>query len=1042
MSTAEALLPSIPTGLLPASWVDREYIRVGASLLAFLKNPSMGKVPLRRRAFARMAQFELSAERPDLLEADEQRYLSWLECLQPTTLGLLCSLPSADLGPTWVHHRKYWEKASLRLQHDGDISPIAGAKLIANRIMAGNLTAPQLIHIAHDELGANWTEVSGLHGPLNTLISSLSTRRMPTESRLQALADFRQAVGGHLPRWTLVENTILHQIFTWPLLVLKAPGCPPLEFTLPVAIDVYLDGKDRETFRSNGIIDCSNWKEPVARALAAAKDLWMNKHLAWPRHFCDLIESAKVVVDVTAAEEIVGSFGVSFGLTGDSAELYLSLVILANFLDDRAAIETMCATGVRATRRKDDEGGADWRFKEPADIDLKLECAKNAFLFDTLLVATSAKSIPSRGHLKICTGIKLSDFATHVFGQRHRKNQFIRAADLADAYRSEVKEEREEQRYELNDEVKYVLEQLEENDSNPVYEFPRDIKAESIAKALRRVNDRAAEAFPSASKKNVGSFAFVRVVKDESNERFWQVIWDLIKGSPQTFFDFRFRASRTEPGKLLAWELNKWPTADTPARAPDVLVIVGAEHLHQSFSDVPHGPFSRLQLQQLLPVLRKSLVPTHIKGVARQIGATRIILVADDHLPSPRRLSQSQRNLACDPDLMHAIQTLSVFRHGFTFQMARQILKVDEEACERLLRRLQDKKEGHEGKSFLRFGGGAGEYYFQLLPERIEELSEAESHFAAANSIVGFLAPTDLARFDFQEALTPARLHEAQWHLKQAKNHGHKKASGAHERLSRLGEVFGWTRIRYAAYSQEDGEELLEAVNEHISKVRKLGWAKYRHPVEFVYAAKFAFQLARRRRTSHAHFNELRRTWQQYFNWAETACGDLAPDERDACKYIIATSRACMVMAEARNGDGLREAWADMRLASQLQQYEGELLDFEWFEFMGDREHDDARAAQAYEAGIVNKRIPRLRKPRLPLVIKYLGALRSAGLTPPQPVLLKLRQLARPGFIHYENRDKKSGLCELGYIQERWRTGRACFLAADYDQDSNLPSNR
>jgi hypothetical protein len=48
---------------------------------------------------------------------------------------------------------------------------------------------------------------------------------------------------------------------------------------------------------------------------------------------------------------------------------------------------------------------------------------------------------------------------------------------------------------------------------------------------------------------------------------------------------------------------------------------------------------------------------------------------------------------------------------------------------------------------------------------------------------------------------------EAQWLLHRAvelesSNH---RAAGARERLTRIGELFGWTRIRQAATAKEDG---------------------------------------------------------------------------------------------------------------------------------------------------------------------------------------------------------------------------------------------
>jgi hypothetical protein len=1022
-----------PTDLLSSAWLNSEHMRVGASLLA-LVDPPDGKRPQRSRVFAKMpARFHPDADNA-LSSADPEEYLRFLETLHPSTLKLLCSLDDEALGARWSRHISHWERALQKVRQDGEVSPIAGAKLIANRILTGNLTAAQLIRIARDELASEWTDVPDLNGPLTTLIETLSGKRVSTDERITALHDFRRALVQVPDRWSLIEHAIVHQSYAWPLLIFKVEEREAIGSTLPIALDVYLDGKPRPAFISDGIIDFSEWEAPLRRALKAAKDLWKAKHLFWPREFRDLIERATAVIDLRVAEAIVKPYlnDAAFELTDNSAELYLSLAILANFLDDRAAIETVCATGILGRFRRDPEGGGDYAIDAPGDLDIKILSAAHTLMFDTILVPETYRSFPTAHHLQVSTGKCLSEHAGHIFfGQRHRKNQYVRGADLAAAYRSDDKARRDETRHVIDNDVRDVLRQLKHNDTNPVFVFDSSVKASSVVRALYHVNRRAAKAYPASPKENVGSFAVVRAVPDEINDRFWHVVWDVIKGSPQSFFDFRFQTRRSEPGKILARELNKLaPTAEEPARAPDVLIIVGSDHMHRSVTSIPNGPFSRLQLQHMVGTLRHHLKPTPVKGIAEQIGATRIILVPDGQSPRPE-----VNEAACplDPELAEAVRKLSIFRFGFTFQMARHVLDLPERPCKALLGRLMDPRDG----PYVEFGDGAGQYFLRMLVAGCGSYHMADHHFAAANAIVGFLMPgDDAARFNYREALTPAALHEAQWHLRQAIDlaQGRNRAFRAHERLSRIGELFGWTRIRYATRSREDGDELLDALDEHFRKIAANTSGKYGHPVEFLLAAKFAFNLAVKpqRRADHDWLEKRYADVERYLQWADESCCRLPAqnNEKDACEYVLATSRACIRMSQLRNGDGLRKAAVDILTARRLQQYESELLEPEWFEFMGDREFDPLSAAAAYSRGICNSNLSWLQRPRLGVAVKYLGACQQIRLAPPNEVAERLREFGQTRQVPPENRT--SGLADLTHVGERWRLGRRALIGGHF----------
>ena len=307
------------------------------------------------------------------------------------------------IGRFWQPHQVYWKQAFSKIQGDERISPVAGAKLVANRIVAGNLTAPQLVLLASHELSPEWHRSEDLYNALGNLIDKLRDRRLALADRLAALAEFRRIL--QPDRWQMVENAILQQYFAWPLLILSAQG-KRLEFSLPVAVDLSLSSQaPLDVFQSDGVISTGEWEEPLRNALCAALDLWDNKHLAWPPTFREALSGVWASVDVRAAEAAVAPF-LTFGkfeLSGRSAEAYLALTLLAHLIDP-SALETTCATGILGKTRPDREGGGDRFMDEPRDLDLKFRYASDTQLFDSYIVPEPAKGIETKGHLRVQKG--------------------------------------------------------------------------------------------------------------------------------------------------------------------------------------------------------------------------------------------------------------------------------------------------------------------------------------------------------------------------------------------------------------------------------------------------------------------------------------------------------------------------------------------------------------------------------------------------------------------------------------------------------------
>jgi hypothetical protein len=131
-----------------------------------------------------------------------------------------------------------------------------------------------------------------------------------------------------------------------------------------------------------------------------------------------------------------------------------------------------------------------------------------------------------------------------------------------------------------------------------------------------------------------------------------------------------------------------------------------------------------------------------------------------------------------------------------------------------------------------------------------------------------------------------------------------------------------------------------------------------------------------------------------------------------------------LLLKERPNVDGLSAAREAIDIAQRHGEYERELLDWSWFEFMGDRQRDPLNAVRWYERGIFNAEIPKLR-PRQSIALKYLGAVSEAErVRPRREVLNALTELrGRSNRGNYA----VGGLDQLRYVQCRWESGRKIF---------------
>ena len=983
------------------------------------------------------------------------------QTIHPATLRAFIEINRNRMGE-WQKYQGLGLIAYNELQSYGSnhLSRLAGAKLVANRIMTTNTRASQIAETAQTEMAIEAPWPNEAIEPLQEFMEKVRRWNLPTQDRLISLAYFKKTLKergiSSLDLWELVENALLQQWFIWPLLIFENEANEGTALSVPLALDVSLNQyKSVELIEEHGFFKYDDsFMDSFYKSRKAACELWKNKHMSWPPTFIKHVESLKVSIDLIASELIIEPYSdflpEEIILKGGSAGLYFSLAILSKQVDP-AAMEGVCASGIIGSRRHDTGGGADYILESPGNLQSKINYAGGCYLFDTFLTASSKQqdleAENQAGHLRVVNvptsdrwrKKALSEAANVVFHQKWRKHQYVRAADLAIFFKPKNKSDR----YTGNppeQAVEDVLEKIKKS-KDPVLQLD-NTNPHDVAKALYCINHKI-YTFASESEiaKNVGTTAFVRLVLNEINERLWQTVWHVIDGDIQSLNDFLFASTTEIAAKIFAAEMNKRPE-NQPWRAPDVLVLVGSDGEPHSTA-IPNGPFTRHKIVNLVPHLNEKLQKTRVKMLREHLGNTRLILVPHDQ---PNSIQQCQAPEHLCPDLHAKVAKLSVFQFGFTQEMARRMWRISDAECEQLLKQGMD-------RGLLEYAEGAGEYIVCIAKnDNNNRQVIAKYHYEAAQAIIGLLNPErDARRLNLTESLSPHWLHEAQWHLQQVRRKGGKlhPVNFAIDRLDRLGEWFSWTRVRWAIQRLREqragilGEDdelvkgataLLNASIEHFKELREQKiFLRNTHPMDFMYCATLAAELAK-------HLRRKRKDlYQQRDQFLAQACKRIKkhPDfdlleqaEKDACSYVLQTSKACMHCDEictnfADNGADykrIQEIWEENKdIAKSCAEYEYEILDRRWFEYMGDAANDHKAAIFFYKRGILNPNISALPS----IVVKYLGCAAIIGERVSNKVsdaILKVKnkELAIPQSIPC--------FYFLSGVQDRWKTGKTCYF--------------
>lgn len=965
--------------------------------------------------------------------------------LPPIALSRLAGLALAPGAELWSAHAEGLKSAyeAQLWSPRGSRSQLAAAKLIADRLLRSDLPGARIGRLAAVELGrgskSTWRKSAQLHRALESLNHGLRRRR-DTAGRLAAIHRFRRAVTVPPAEWPMIEAALLQHILSWiPGVV--ALGGRATGHLIPVALDLLpeeVGESNGEIVRISGVKgDVAALRASLARAREAAINLWLSRFSFYPDEHRRAVAGAVLSLDleivnritsgctVGAAREVLG-----MGIHGRSLEAHVATVIYGRLLA-LPVPSLFCATGTLGVFLPNvGQDGGDTTVGPADDEDIKYAAANQQF-FDRLLVSEGSTLVVS-GKTAVSAGDTLSDLVDHAFGYAGRKHCWIRCPDLAaDAKHRPPRD---------NAERAAALSAMRVG--APVNHIAVKVRAlvQALMDSARLVANctDTSEAF-----RHVPAFTVVRAVEGEAGERFWHTVWSAIDGDADEFARFCWAVSDQARGELLAKQLKRRPSGiEDPRRAPDVLVICGARHVSNSGSPIAGSPFARLDLLRVMKAANAFLKTTRSPDspLFARIGRTRIVIIDDDGDDRPEDVELFARE-GVDADLARHVRALSVFRYGFTFGMARRFLRdrngnpLDEDRAATILTALLSTKTAG-GVPLLQHGvsnswesaSRAFEYYLPTrVPVEANGADLAALHSRAAEAIAGFLSRDELAaRFDYGVAMAPEWLHEAQYHLREARllvPSGLTKGSVSltrvaidawNQRLSRAGEYFGFSAVKWAVSRPNDlAEDLL------VSYRAELRQRQIRHhPTHYLLGASAATALLRHTDAEIEQREKLGADVFTLLRAATSAVGELDDQvEADACRFLIETER-CMALTEMEGDPAMVSAAFDRTL--RLKDRAREVWHSEWFEVAGDRKTDPKQAAPIYRLGFLNDKVWGVRGLRISALVRWLGCLQTDWY---------VRQFDRlnielsPSSVSWLVQNKAGEDDWPEHVRERWRTG-------------------
>ena len=527
------------------------------------------------------------------------------------------------------------------------------------------------------------------------------------------------------------------------------------------------------------------------------------------------------------------------------------------------------------------------------------------------------------------------------------------------------------------------------------------------------------------------SWAFIRAVPDEIDTRFWQVVWETTGAGMTLYHEFQ-RAGTTEvAAHRLADALNQFaPKVERPAhRAPDIIALVGTEQLSATLRKAKNPLLRCHAFDPIVRYLDKEqlLEPTPYALMRGLVGQTRLVVISDGNEPEQaiaRRVTPLEAAL---------LRSLSVFRFGFTQQMARFVWDMSGFAVA-----AREQLESFITRGLLHYG--FGEYY---LPGKIglaqpgakTAQDRAQHHYIAGLALAPYVAGHEVPGLSFDEAFQAEHVHEAHFHLHSAHDLLEKSDTDAFRartqtallRLQRFAEYPGWGAVINFLKSGNAAKDAYELAVEFMTDREDAGTPI--HPIQFLTVAQAAEQRWMELRSDAAfkgtdELSMLRDQIDELYARAALACERVEYATERAYNRLSVLTRHITFLEKHGEPTGRQ---GDCISLHQLRADAWQLLDADadgtaargaWYESEGDRHSEHQLAAKAYRYGV--RWAPEWHQ----LWIKMLGctSLQSNGLTD-NDVLTELGKRIEdvlkysvPGI----RRDRKQGKPS---IKERWTAG-------------------
>jgi hypothetical protein len=824
----------------------------------------------------------------------------------------------------------YAETTNIRWSKDATPRPslAMGANLVAHQILFSASRPEAIVGACARFLGNKFREfqksdLTSLRAPLVQVRNvSAHTRRL-----IDSIANLTAVLTKYSQSGVLVRNALLDLVFTWPILVFgKAETDPIGALSVPIAVDfVFNDRNDivispREFYEDTSTT-AEEWKAELKKAVDVGKALWRSKN-GNTGEWRNRVLRAQTVFDFRIAKEVIDGLGLRVSFRDRSMGPYYAQVILAKALGRHVGF-TSAITGLIGEQRqvpskrlsllgfKEVNGAAaaalslvqspleeleipptveqdyvlDWGFSWASRVREKKRFVYGSFKFDRFILPpdnkppSTAVSAGNDKYIETNHCRYLSNVADCVQIGGWRQFRYIRCPDISHTVHRNFSELPNVD----TQEVAKCLALLSSQDE-AILEIRDDCSVASLFAALRQINfvDRMKEARPAPTL----SWTVIRTTDEELQTRFWHQVWRSI-GAPTGLFN-KFRLSRTpeEAALLLAQMLNRLePTEFSRGeRAPDLLIIVGTKSLKTSAAERNITDLARVRphlFELVINALRALIIsPVLDERYIKILGKTRIITI-----PTQEFIGHKAPLLTTLPDQdRKAAETLSVYRFGFTQQMASILLQdeiADPTEVRDLLRRLCLSDVVTYGDGWYRLRDFQESDLNRLQNTDVAILTK--QHASAALGFAPYLATSRIPGLNIAASLLPENVREGQWHLKQAGLFGTRarqrditrQARVAFEQLTRFFEIRTWgvvtelsERRSFTPFREtyEMAKDMLSEIEE--SKRKPL-------PTEFVTVAQAAsrfFEEVNKRRDGSELAETLR---QEAITLFERACSVL-----------------------------------------------------------------------------------------------------------------------------------------------------------------------